>query len=344
MYLSRFAYFNRGTFEDINANGNYPAQRSFLLKPFEFERFEVHSLTIHINDVGRFNNNLYGVDITLTNGISVVLIKDGREIDLTEQQKIYTNTHWKIYCRKYKKSTYGTGDDAMFFLFDIKKAFGEPVILDGSNGDRIEVRLHDSFSGLTGHYFRFNVKQSYLPGMHGYKAYSPAERSPEWSLMEAGKTITVYNEFDKSLSNTNVLPAGTWYSLMREEEGQFTDMEMSCRIHYEGVNNTFENYVLAKGIDSNNFVGVTSYNNVLRLYERRNGTWTPISVIMPVAGTAGGVVKMIIEGNQVSMFFDGKHIGTATHHITGLAYMGVLLRRHPIIGKIASEFEFKGIN
>ena len=341
MLQSRFAHDSRDVFSTVNANGNYSgAPVAFILRPFEFELFEVNALAVHIQDTGRFDNTKYGTDIDLANGISVVGIKNGVETDLTVQKKIFTNTDWKIYSRKMKKSTYGAGDDAMFFLYEIEEALGEPFILDGSNGDRIEIRLNDDLTGLNGHFFRFSLRKVFRVGFYGMRAYSPAENWQGLDLfLPGGYTPTIYNEYDKSLTLNRPLPGGTFYPLFFTAPGLVRDVDMSCVVHYEGMTNSYENYLLAKGIDENNFVGVTSYNGKIMLYQRSGGAWQKLSPERPAAGTRGRKLGMKIQGNRASLYIDDVLIGSDVTAITGEANVGLLLRGHPEAGKIFSDYK-----
>jgi len=157
--FSRFAHDQDGTFQDINANGDYSgAPRFFILEPEPDEIFRVNYLAVHVQDSGSLDTGSYGNGIVLTNGIEVKAEKRGGEIDLTEQKKIFTNLDWRSYCREETISTYGTGDNMAMWVMDFDEAMDAPFILDGSQGEKIIIALNDDFSGLHGHFFRFGLR------------------------------------------------------------------------------------------------------------------------------------------------------------------------------------------
>jgi hypothetical protein len=148
---------------------------------------------------------------------------------------------------------------------------------------------------------------------------------------------------DNSVETTAVLPAGSWYSMFNVAVGQAENFEMSCIMGYEGMGTTYENYPLAKGIDENNFVGATSYNSKIMLYEKVGGAWHNLNVNVSAAGTLGKEVKIVIIGNQITLYVDHVEIGTAIHGVPGLAYAGSMLRRHPIVGLLWRNLKIKNL-
>jgi hypothetical protein len=180
-------------------------------------------------------------------------------------------------------------------------------------------------------------------GAGGREIFQPWESHLDWELFGVpGPTPTIFDEKDNSVSLVEPISSGSWYPVMNVKHGIIDACEMSCVMGYEGATTNFETYMLAKGIDENNFVGATSYNNRIMLYERVNSNWNAIGIETPVSGTLGKEVKITIAGDQITLFVDGLDIGTGTTGITGLAYMGSLLRGTPISGLLWSNMILSG--
>jgi hypothetical protein len=186
----------------------------------------------------------------------------------------------------------------------------------------------------------FNSEQS-LAGVNQV-IWSPAESFPSLDLACGNPpTPTILNSKDKSIEITAAISETENYCLMFTGAGSVDNCHMECIIQYEGTVN-YATYVLAKGIDINNFVGVTSYNNKIMLYERVNGNWNNLGIEISNSGTIGKKLEMDIEGDQVTLTVDGNVIGTATTGIKGPAYLGILLREHPTTGLLFTDFKANG--
>lgn len=181
------------------------------------------------------------------------------------------------------------------------------------------------------------------PGMKN--SFDPWESHPDFDLFgAAGPSPTIYNPITGTVVNTATIPSNTWYSIMNVEFGLVGDCEMSCVMGYEGNTNVYETYMLAKGIDEDNFTGVTSYNGKIMLYERVNGAWKNLGVETPVAGTLGKEVKITFINDVITLYVDGVLIGSAASGTTGQAHMGTLLRGHPITGVMWSKMKMMPLN
>jgi len=169
--------------------------------------------------------------------------------------------------------------------------------------------------------------------------YSPMESHPQWDRFETTEeTPTIFEPDSGTMWVTDTIPDGPNHALMYTGYGEVTDVDMSCRIHFEG-NLHYTSYVMAKGIDFDNFVGVTSYNGKIMIYERVNAAWRKV-LDTSNAGTNGKVLRMKITGNQAELFIDGVSKGVGTTNVPSVAYMGILLREHPATGLFISEMDF----
>jgi len=185
----------------------------------------------------------------------------------------------------------------------------------------------------------FEIEKDGLPKVK----WRPWENHPDWDLFNvSGPSPTIFYSDTNTVETTAVIPGGVWYPIMNTDFGLVDDCEMSCIMNYEGNTPQYETYVLAKGIDENNFIGVTSYNDKIMLYERHNGNWVNPGVAVPVAGTLGKKVGLRVIGNQVSLLVDDALIGTVVTNITGWAHMGSLLRGLPIFGVLWSDMQYQG--
>ena len=143
--------------ECINVNGNYSLESAlFFIKALPGFWLIINMLVITIRDIGKFSSDKYGYDITLVNGINFVNgAKSRPEFNITEGLPIRKNSDWGIYTPNPPYlSNYGTGlvEEVLTIPWSFTES-GRPVILDGDVEEYIGMRLHDNFSGLTGHYF-----------------------------------------------------------------------------------------------------------------------------------------------------------------------------------------------
>ena len=169
------------------------------------------------------------------------------------------------------------------------------------------------------------------------------EVHPDWSLFSGvGPTPTIYDERNNTFSTTENTAPSSFYPLMYSGYGLIDDCHMEVIMDYEGINNTYETYMMAKELDNLNFIGPTSYNNKVMLYERRAGNWINPGVETPVVGTIGQLVEMDVVGDQFTLTVNGVVIGSATHGMTVSAHMGILLRGMPIHGQLWHGMNFTG--
>jgi hypothetical protein len=198
-------------------------------------------------------------------------------------------------------------------------------------------------SGMVWRPNQYKIKGKLHPKPPGrMNHYEPWESHPDWGLFTGtGPTPTIFHPPNNSVENTATIPAGSWYSILNSQIGQIENFEMSCIMDYEGMGVAYENYPMAKGVDENNFVGATSYNSQIMLYEKVGGAWHNLNVNVSAAGTKGKEIKIIVIGNQITLFVDHVEIGTATHGVPGLAYVGAMVRRHPIVGPMWHNIKIK---
>ena len=183
-----------------------------------------------------------------------------------------------------------------------------------------------------------------IPAVGRANSFIPWEDHPDWSLFgAAGPSPTIFNPITGSVENTAVIPSNTWFSIMNTEIGLVEDCEMSCVIDYEGLASNYETYMLAKGLDEDNFTGVTSYNSKIMLYERVGGAWNNLGVEIPAAGTKGKEIRITFINDEITLYVDGARIGSAASSTTGQAHMGSLLRGHPIAGKMWHDMRLSKI-
>jgi len=136
-------------------------------------------------------------------------------------------------------------------------------------------------------------------GIEGHMTvFQPMEMHVDWSLFSGvGPTPTIYDERNNTFSTTENTAPSSFYPLMYSGYGLIDDCHMEVIMDYEGVSNTYETYMMAKGLDNLNFIGATSYNDKVMLYERRAGNWINPGVETPVTGTIGQLVEMDVVGD-----------------------------------------------
>lgn len=138
-----------------NAIGNYLTPTRFKLNPQAGELIVVHELHIYIEDGGTLDSGFYGNGLTLVNGIRVEVIQNGVVSGLTNNN-VMTNAHWTRVTFNSQVLTFGIGNAALAFKWDIGATM---VPLALSAGDELAVILNDNFTGLINHSF----------SMRGYK-------------------------------------------------------------------------------------------------------------------------------------------------------------------------------
>jgi len=133
------------------ANGNYAAAaEEFYIQPAEWQTLSLARLIVYAEDTGGMDNGSYGNGITLTNGIRVILTKDGVDTDLDGGLAIKSNGQWKRLCYDEHIDSAGSGNDSMAVRWTFTKA-GQELKISGS--DKLRVILNDDFTGLIDHTF-----------------------------------------------------------------------------------------------------------------------------------------------------------------------------------------------
>lgn len=142
--------------EERGNPGNYDAIGDYSSSPADFQikavegRYEIHRMTVCIQDTGSVQADKYGAMNALTVGISVQNGDDGgaARVDYTDGQTIKTNAQWALYSNAELKK-WGAGDEILL----IRWAFIVPIMVH-ADGDKVfRFRLNDDFTGLTGHRF-----------------------------------------------------------------------------------------------------------------------------------------------------------------------------------------------
>lgn len=143
------------TFE---ATGDYSAGSGveFYAAPASAETWMISHITIQVTDSGSMDAGSYGNGITLTNGIRVVQVFDqdavpsaSGEIDLTPDFPVLTNSEWSRYTGDFSLNEYGSGDEALTWVYVLPQI----IKLDGLKGQRLGIRLNDDFTNLNHHTF-----------------------------------------------------------------------------------------------------------------------------------------------------------------------------------------------
>jgi len=164
---SRFADINGDGTGLKNAVGNYSdgglGLTEFKISPGAGEIFQLRRLIIFIKDTGLLHADFYGVNVVLTNGITIKHTRDTPTgplttiWDITDGVPIMKNPHWKRLCHDEIPSLYGGGgDDSVTYRYTFDRD-GKPLILNGDNNDQLIITLNDDFSALVEHCFRVGM-------------------------------------------------------------------------------------------------------------------------------------------------------------------------------------------
>lgn len=136
-----------------NAIGNYATATEFKIVPPSNQIYVLERLIVHVLDGGAFDAEKYGNGVTLTNGIGIWKRNGSGDLtDYCDSVPVVSNADWGRMCYDVTYLDIGTGDKAMNVRWTFSKA-GQPVRLDGPNGEYFTAELEDNFSGLTAHYF-----------------------------------------------------------------------------------------------------------------------------------------------------------------------------------------------
>ena len=131
-----------------DAIGDYSGTNDteFKFAPGAGEVARVHRMLVHVEDGGSFDSGAYGNNVSLTNGIEVG-VSDGTStlIDLTDGHPVTTNADVNVM-------SFGAGNEHMAVRWTFAKS-GQPIRLDGDNGEYLYVKLNDDYTDLVHHHF-----------------------------------------------------------------------------------------------------------------------------------------------------------------------------------------------
>ena len=147
-----FEYANNGS--GFQATGNYAGgvEQFKVTCKTGSQKLHLTRMIIYLEDVGNFNSSVYGVNITLTNGITVVVYDaDDTELQrLTCEDAVLTNAQWARLCYDASYLSWGNGNDSLTVRWTFERS-GKPVSL--TSGQYLAVELNDDFTGLEDHTF-----------------------------------------------------------------------------------------------------------------------------------------------------------------------------------------------
>ncbi len=135
---------------ETNAIGDYSGGPvAFVYQPNPGEKVLIHRFIATIQAVGILSTTKYGTNLTLTNGIRVMLQDDTATVrDFTSGHRIVINPDWCMYCNRTRE---GSNFQAAQWDFT---AIGPPILLDGDkDNERLAIVVHDNFTTLLQHRF-----------------------------------------------------------------------------------------------------------------------------------------------------------------------------------------------
>lgn len=131
-----------------NVNGAVTPQR-FWYQPPANRKAHIHRMMVTLRDGQAVTAEKYGAQDELANGIEVKVSKDATTLDeLTfPGENVKTNAGWAAYCYDSKPLDFGNGDNYVQVRWTFSRS-GQPITLDGSNGERLEMTINDDLTGL----------------------------------------------------------------------------------------------------------------------------------------------------------------------------------------------------
>lgn len=153
--IYRFLDTNGDGTGDKNANGDYSVTEGiFYIKPPVGEVYEIHRIIASIEDTAGMQAQEFGnLGAPLTNGLVLRLSDDtGVLADITDGLPVKTNAQFGQISYDVELKTWGSGNELLLVRFTFEKS-GQPIILRGDLGEKIEVVCNDNLSGLLSQYF-----------------------------------------------------------------------------------------------------------------------------------------------------------------------------------------------
>ena len=154
-----------------NAIANYStgaggtSGEAFVIAPTTAQVFRIERMIVHVRDAGAFSAVKYGYMTALAKGVTVKVVTDtGTVHDLTNGVPVLSNADWGRQCYDTTIFNWGVGDEHLAARWTFSKS-GYPLRLSGAAGQRLEVHLQDSCTGLVAHHF-------YVNGYHEDAAYN----------------------------------------------------------------------------------------------------------------------------------------------------------------------------
>lgn len=150
-FFCRFLDTNGDGSGTVQAIGDFSgASVDFFITPPENIRFDINRILIQIVDMGPVDAGSYGNGITLTNGISFLLL-DGSTVlqDFMVGLPVLTNGDWGRFAFDIIDTSFGTGENYVSARWTFTRG-GGPIKL---NNLSFAARLNDDFSGLVAHTF-----------------------------------------------------------------------------------------------------------------------------------------------------------------------------------------------
>lgn len=140
---------------------------TMLIKPAAGEIYKVERIIISTTISANNPNSGYaGSASELTNGFTMSVYTGaagGSTVwDITDGIPIKANHDWKNLCHDEIQSNYGTTQSELSYRYTFSRD-GNPVILDGDNGDELRIIINDDLTlaglNLAHQYFRAGMKK-----------------------------------------------------------------------------------------------------------------------------------------------------------------------------------------
>lgn len=142
--------------DNTNANKDYSVTAAnFVVAPPAGEKWVISRMIAYLRDGGSIDSGAYGNGITLTNGITMKVMRGAVEqLDMTAGDPVIINPDWTKLCYDATISNYGLGDETMAVRWTFSQS-GMYIELDGDQSDKIQITFNDNLTGLNEHTFLF---------------------------------------------------------------------------------------------------------------------------------------------------------------------------------------------
>ncbi len=149
VFLTLDGVFGGSTQAAIDGLGN---PKEFIFRPenHNLGEYDLHGMSIEIEDDGLLRAERYGAIVSLANGTRVELRKGGVSERMEGGVSVCCNAQWSRLSKAVWETTFGSGDNFLAWTWDFAER-GGPIRLSPTN--ELVVTINDNLTDLIKHSF-----------------------------------------------------------------------------------------------------------------------------------------------------------------------------------------------